>query len=94
MTNAVEIATNTVNVVTSSRLSITPVQLAYNFKEWAGVVSMIVTSVFSAFHLFFPRVQGFLDTRDGGWIQGAFYWCFGRPKITAPGKTPPPDNKD
>ena len=81
MTNIVEQATNTLSVVTHSNLSITPQAVAYNFKEWMGVISSIASSVYVAFHVVFPRVQGFLDTRDGGWAQGAFYRLFGRPSV-------------
>jgi hypothetical protein len=83
MTNTVETATNTINVVTQSHLSVTPQAVAYSFKEWMGVISMIGTSIYTAFHLVFPKVQAFMDTRDGGWVNHSFVWMFGTPKVEA-----------
>ena len=71
-----EILTNTVSV--SSH--ITPQAVAYDFKQWAGVIGMICTSIYAAFHLVFPKVQAFLDERDGGFFRGFFVWLFGEPK--------------
>jgi hypothetical protein len=76
MTNEIqELLTNTVSVTTH----VTPQAVAYDFKQWAGVIGMICTSVYAAFHLAFPKVQAFIDTRDGGALQWCFYRLFGKP---------------
>ena len=53
MTNDIqEVLTNTVSVSTH----ITPQQAAYTFKEWAGVLGMILTSIYTAGHVVFVSV--------------------------------------
>lgn len=78
MTNQIESVTNVVNVVTQSH--ITPQSVAYDFKEWMGVIGMIAASIYSAIHLVLPKVQAFCDGRDGGLIQRMFCAIFGKPK--------------
>ena len=57
----------------------TPQAVAYDFKQWAGVIGMVCTSIYAAFHIAFPKVQAFIDTRDGGVLQWCFYRMFGKP---------------
>lgn len=85
MTNEIESATNVVNVVTSSHLSITPEQVKYNFKEWMGVIDSIGASLYVAFHVVFPKVQAFMDSREGGALQAGFFKLFGKPKSISAG---------
>ena len=83
MTNQIELFTNTVSVSTH----LTPQQASWEFKQWAGVIGMICTSIYAAIHLVLPKVQAFVDARDGGWAQAVFYKLFGKP-ISGP--KPPP----
>lgn len=90
ITNEVaQVTTNAIEIVTSSR--ITPQAVAYDFKQWAGVISMICASIYSAVHLVVPRAQAFFDTREGGWLQWMFYGMFGKPKSISQDK--PEDKK-
>ena len=88
MTNEVELLTNTVSVTTH----LTPQAVAYDFKQWAGVIGMICMSVYAAFHMVFPKVQVFIDARDGGALQAMFYKMFGKPKVISP--SIPVENKE
>ena len=78
-----EVLTNTVSVTTH----LTPQAVAYSFKEWAGVIGLIATSLYTAFHVAFPKVQDFIDSRDGGCLQGIFFIVFGKPKISPVNQT-------
>ena len=63
MTNEIaEILTNTVSIATH----ISPEKVAYDFKQWMGVIGLIYTALYTAFHVAFPKVQSFIDSRDGG----------------------------
>lgn len=64
-----EVLTNTVSVTTH----ITPQAVAYDFKQWAGVVAMIASGLHTAIIL----VSKFLDARYGGWLKWAFNGFFG-----------------
>lgn len=80
MTNEViEVITNGV-----TRVYTLPQQVAWDYKQWAGVVGSIAASLYTAFHVAFPIVQRFCDSRDGGWLQWAFYAMFGQPKAAQP----------
>ncbi len=57
MTNQVELLTNTVSVTTH----ITPQVVAYDFKQWAGVIGTIATTIYTAGHIIYSNV-----VREGG----------------------------
>ena len=59
MTNEIESVTNVVNVVTQSH--ITPQAVAYDFKQWAGVISTIATSLYAGLHICYVMI-----TKSGG----------------------------
>ena len=82
MTNEIESLTNVVSVVTQSH--ITPQTVAYDFKQWAGVVAMIYASLSTIVTHAFPVIQRFLDTRQGGCIKWLFGWVFGKPLSASP----------
>jgi hypothetical protein len=87
LTNAaVQLATNTVNFVTHSQLSITPQAAAWEFKQWAGVIAMVASGLHTAIVL----VSKFLDARYGGWLKWAFNGFFGSdvPPPASPGLEP------
>lgn len=79
MTNdTLETITNVVQVATKTYTM--PQQVGWEFKQWVGVIGMIFASVYTAFHTAFPKVQDFIDSRDGGVLQVTFFKIFGKPK--------------
>jgi hypothetical protein len=62
MTNTVEQITNVVSVTTH----LTPQQAAYTFKEWAGVLGMIFTSLYTSGHVVFVSVTHYGGLRKMG----------------------------
>ncbi len=84
-TNEIETLTNAVNVVTQTHATFTTQEhVTWEFKQWMGVIDSIGASLYVAVHVAFPKLQAFMDSRDGGILQATFYKIFGKPKPISP----------
>ena len=64
MTPEIQQLTN--SVVTTVQTHLTPQAAAYTFKEWAGVLGMIFTAIYSACHMVFMAVVHYGGLRKMG----------------------------